>query len=68
MNRRTQKHAIGDTLYYHDRHMDADRPGVVTQIIEHYAMTYYVLEVDVPVIGDSFLQLMSEFQVRVKPQ
>lgn len=61
-------HVEGDTLYYHDQYMNADRPGTVKQRILHYGLAYYVLEVEVPVVGDSFLHLASEFQVRVTPK
>lgn len=61
-------HVEGDTLYYHDQYMNADRPGVVKQRILHNMLAYYVLEVEVPIIGDSFLHLASEFQVRIEPK
>lgn len=68
MNRRNKQHSVGDTLYYHDEYMKRDRPGTVIQIIQHNMLTYYVLEVEVPVIGDSFLSLLSEYQVRLTPK
>lgn len=63
-----EAHPVGTTLYYHDQYMNADRPGKVVQIVPHYTLTYYILEVDVPVIGDTFLTLQSQFQVRTEPK
>jgi len=68
MHRVHNSHPVGTTLYYHDQYMNADRPGKVVQIVPHNMLTYYILEVEVPIIGDSFLTLQSEYQVRVTPK
>lgn len=67
--RRHSAHKEGDVLYYHDKYMNAYRDGVVLQVIRHTPlMTYYVLEVEVPIVWDSFLKLVSEFNVKTKEE
>ena len=62
------KHVEGDTLYFKLDHHDKYVFGVVKQVIQHYSMTYYLLEVEVPVIGEAYLDLRSQYQVLSKEE
>lgn len=62
---RHHNHIEGETLYYHCKYTDNWREGVVKNVIPHYGMVYYVLEVDTgPPINESFLRLVSEFGIK----
>lgn len=65
---RNSSHKEGDELYYKCSSCKVWRKGVVHSTIQHYALKYYVLIVDVPVIGDEYLELMSQYQVKVWDQ
>lgn len=55
-------------LYYRCAHIKDYREGVVKLVASHYGMNYYVLEVETgPPINESFLKLVSEFNVRTNP-
>lgn len=62
---RHSMHKEGDELYYMCSSCKVWRKGVVHSAIQHYALKYYVLIIDVPVIGDEYLELMSQYQVKV---
>lgn len=58
-------HKEGDLLYYRCDYIKDYREGVVKLVVPHYSINYYVLEVETgPPINDSFLKLVSEFNVR----
>lgn len=62
---RHHTHKVGDVLYYQCEHMKQWRKGVVYNVIPHYSMNYYVLEVQTgPPINESFLEMVSEFNVK----
>lgn len=63
---RHHSHVVAEILYYKCPHMKEWRAGIIKNVIPHYGMTYYVLEVEVPSVGDSFLELVSEFNVLVE--
>lgn len=62
---RHHSHVVGDVLCYQCDHVGTHRQGVVLNVLKHYSITYYVLEVETgPPINESFLHLVSEFQVK----
>lgn len=66
---RHHNHVDGDILYYHCEHMNNWREGAVMQVIPHYGVVYYVLEVCTgPPINEPFLKMVSEYNVRSKDE
>lgn len=60
-------HKEGDVLYCRCDHIKDYREGVVKLVVPHYGMNYYVLEVETgPPINESFIKLVSEFNVRTE--
>lgn len=62
---RHANHHVGDELYFNCEFSDQYTKGVVYQVVP-YACTYYILEVDVPGLGDSYLEMVSQYQVLVE--
>lgn len=64
---RHHAHEVGDKLYYRCEWVKDWREGVVHSKFDYYGKTMYTLEVQTNCpLGESFLVLQSEFQVRTE--
>ncbi len=64
---RHRSHVVGETLHYHCNHTNDIRYGTVLHVMVHCGISHYVLEVETgPPINESFLILLSEFQIKDK--
>jgi len=64
---RHSSHNVGDFLYYRCKDIQDWRKGTVYTVVPHYCMNYYVLDVQTgPPINESFLVMISEFNVRAE--
>lgn len=56
-------YTFGDSLCYFDRWIQDYRFGKVINIFEYNGIVYYILEIEVPIIGDTFIEMVSECSV-----